>query len=436
MGFFWLYSQRSILTLFKLMKILQPARLYLVLFIFLTWVPVVRSQIYAPDANKILTTNYTSGFARVDTIFVVCSSDANGDPRTGTLNAKPPSGYSGVDFAWSKYNEINHNYDPPFFTETGVDESEAANLTSGGFRVRVADGVLLDTLFYAWLFIDTPYVETKIQNFTCEYLALRGNVQAAVFYYYDPGDQSQIQLQNGVRFEWTSEPHSDIPYPTLELNPVTYSPPYEDTWYYLTVTDSMGCTDRASLFYESINVKADMEPQPPSGEAPLEVTFLNNSVNAVKYKWFFGDDSISIHENPEPHIYFFPGEYEVVLAAESDAGCIDTMKYQWIEVEPSALEVPNVFTPNGDGYNDYFIVASISLRSIHVEVFSRNGRKVYEFEGYGEELRDWKGWDGKVSGGRYASPGVYYYIIEAVGWDNVHYESNIYHGFLHLIREK
>lgn len=394
------------------------------------------AQIFAPEASKAIPTEYASGFSRVDTIYVICRSDANGDDHTGTLGAKPPSGYSAVDFIWSKYNESNHNYDAPFYSESGVDVSYVNDLTSGGFRVRITDGGTLDNYYYAWLFVDTPYVANQIQNFTCEYVALNGFIRTAPFSYYDPGNNSEIQILNKSKFEWTSDPHTDLPYPTLELNPVTYTPPYEDTWFYLTVTDSMTCSDRASVFYESINVKADFEPQPASGEAPLEVSFTNNSMNAISYKWFFGDDTTSILEHPDPNIYYFPDDYEVILAAVSEAGCIDSMSYKWIEVEPSSLEIPNVFTPNEDGYNDYFYVAATSLRTLHVKVVSRDGKKIYEFEGQGDELREWKGWDGKVGGGRYASPGVYYYIIEAEGWDFVEYPGKIYRGVLHLIRDK
>jgi hypothetical protein len=43
------------------------------------------------------------------------------------------------------------------------------------------------------------------------------------------------------------------------------------------------------------------------------------------------------------------------------------------------------------------------------------------------------GWDGKLSGGSDASPGVYYYIIKAIGIDENEYDEQ---GPLHLMREK
>ena len=406
------------------------------LYSWLVFGPMVQGQITAPEASTYRLTAYTSGVPRVDTIYIFCSSDAAGDDRLGWLRVTPPPGYPIVDVAWSKYNESTFNYDPPFLTESGVGSSEASDLTSGGYRARLTDGGSLDTVYYAWLFVDTPLVSAAIQNFTCQYLALRGTAEPAPFYYYDPGDQSQIELVNLLEFEWTSIPDSDIPYPTLELNPITYSPPYEDTWYYLTVTDNMGCPDKDSVFYESIVVKADFEPEPAEGEAPLEVSFNNTSENAVAFKWFFGDEETSVLEVPEPHTYYVPGDYEVVLGAVSEAGCTDTLRYQYVTVEPSSLDVPNVFTPNEDGINDFFFVAASSLRYLNVKIMTRNGRKVYEFEGEGEELSGWQGWDGRIGGSRYASPGPYYYIIRAIGWDDILYSEKVYTGVVHLIREK
>ncbi len=393
------------------------------------------AQIFAPDASRKVPTEYTSGTSRIDTIYVFCSSDDAGDPRTGTLMARPPSGITDAIFTWSKYNDSSHTYDPPFLAERG-DESRAVDLSSGGYKVQITKDAAFDESYYAWLFVDTPYVASKFQNITCDYVALNGFIGTSEFNYYDPDDNSTINLNNGTKFEWTSDPDSDIPYPTLELNPVTYRPPYEDTWYYLTVTDSMACSDKASLFYESIVAKAEFEPDPDIGEAPLEVSFSNSSENAVEFKWRFGDDSTSILELPEPHTYYIPGDYYVILEVRSEAGCIEQTDSVKITVEPSELDVPNVFTPNGDGYNDYFIVSSKSLRTLHMKIMSRDGRKIYDFKGEGDKLHEWQGWDGKVGGSRDASPGIYYYIIEATGWDDVEYKSKIYRGVLHLFRDK
>lgn len=401
------------------------------------WSAISFGQISAPDASTTRLAEYPSGFPRADVIFVVCSSSANGDPLTSRLWATVP-GFFNVDFQWSKYNELIPGYDPPFFTETGVDVSEAGLLSSGGYRLRVFDGGSLDTLFYAWLFIDAPYVENEIQQDLCPRLVLAGDTASAFFTYYDPADNNAIYLNNGMGFEWKVEdPDTEIPFPTLILSPLfLYDPPVVDTRFSLIVTDSLGCSDVASFDYETIHVKADMEPSPTEGEAPLEVVFENKSKNAVSYYWIFGDEKTSILELPGNHIYYVPDEYEVTLFATSEENCTDSISFRYIKVEPSRLDIPNVFTPNGDNYNDYFIVSAKSLRYLHVKVLTRNGRKIYEFEGKGDALKEWEGWDGYIDGSRKASPGVYYYVIEALGWDDVEYKSRVYRGALQIIWER
>ena len=246
-----------------------------------------------------------------------------------------------------------------------------------------------------------------------------------------------VKLLNGITFLWSSDPESTIPRPDFLLDPQTFDPPLVDVTYNLQVTDSFGCISESSFFYESIHVKADFTVDPVKGEAPLEVTFTDKSVRASTYKWEFGEnkDSISDLSNPPPHIYYKPGEYSVKLTVESDMHCIDSMRSENIVVDPSKLDIPNVFTPDGDGLNDYFVVEASSLRYLSVEIFSRSGVKVYSFYGEGESLRKWKGWDGNVNNSsRKPTPGVYFYIIRAYGWDDVVYDSKEYTGFVYLYR--
>jgi hypothetical protein len=57
---------------------------------------------------------------------------------------------------------------------------------------------------------------------------------------------------------------------------------------------------------------------------------------------------------------------------------------------------------------------------------------VYRYVG---DPREWEGWNGKIDGTKGDAPtGVYYYVIDAVGWDGVRYRNGQYKGFLHLYR--
>jgi len=69
------------------------------------------------------------------------------------------------------------------------------------------------------------------------------------------------------------------------------------------------------------------------------------------------------------------------------------------------LTVPNSFSPNGDGVNDYWIIPGMEkYPAAYVKIFNRNGHKVYEANGSSIKF------DGRYHGDRLPS-GVYYYML-------------------------
>ena len=51
-----------------------------------------------------------------------------------------------------------------------------------------------------------------------------------------------------------------------------------------------------------------------------------------------------------------------------------------IVVETSLVDVPNVFTPNGDGNNDEFVVFTQSLKSMNIRIYNRWGGLVHSWK--------------------------------------------------------
>ncbi len=405
---------------------------YFFLTIALLVTVVAEAQLTAPGNIAVRYTLYPSAPAVKHPVFIYCN--ASGTQR-GTLNAVSPGGTGPFTFSWFSWSDATRSFSIPVRNETGVLTSTITNLIEGGYRVNITNGSGYSISLVGWVFLDSPHSSARLKNFTCDYVALSGTAAVDTFNYRDINTGSQIRLPNKVRFLWSSDPVSSIPYPDIELNPQTFSPPLENVTYNLHVTDSFTCSSESSFNYESIHVKADFSVDPSKGGAPLEVAFTDKSVRASKYKWVFGDDSLSFVSNPAPHTYYIPGEYQVKLIIESNLHCIDSMTYESIVVDDSDLQIPNVFTPNGDGMNDVFRVVKTSLRYVSVDIFTRNGMKVYEFYGEGELLKDWEGWNGNVNSSSIkASPGVYFYIIKALGWDDVRYDNKEYRGFVYLYR--
>ncbi|MBM3160566.1 MAG: gliding motility-associated C-terminal domain-containing protein, partial [Bacteroidetes bacterium] len=91
---------------------------------------------------------------------------------------------------------------------------------------------------------------------------------------------------------------------------------------------------------------------------------------------------------------------------------------------PLEYSVPNVFTPNGDGDNDFYGIISQNAISQEAVIIDRWGIKMTELNTPNAL------WDG-TSGGKEATDGVYFITYRIVGPNNI--EENG-HTFFHLIR--
>ncbi len=439
-------------------------------------IPLSEAQLTSPTANYADTLDYPV-HPENDAYFVFHAASP-GNTARGSLLATPPYGTPAFDFSWSRYDPSSNTFDPPFHTEPGVNSSRVDNLDPGCYQVHIT-AVDLDTTLRAWVFSNDPGVQVeKDQNgkikpykYTCDYLWLNGIAEADVLTYYDLANGNPVDLPNGMSFRWTADdPEYEILGAERFLDLIIYNnppysrPPTKDTRFTLTAVDSFGLSRADDVLYESVHVKAEfttyiedqdnpgawIEEPNPAGEAPLEVRFINLSENGIEFQWTLVDSAKTGEENSEVitealedsvvYTYYIPDRYYPTMTAYSDAGCVDSFPLGTrveIQVEPSELDAPNVFTPNGDGVNDYFLVQAKSLKSFKITIFSRSGRKVYEFEQDGEKF-EWEGWDGTINGKgeNYAQPGVYYYVIEAVGWDAERYRGRPpYKGFVYLYRE-
>jgi len=94
------------------------------------------------------------------------------------------------------------------------------------------------------------------------------------------------------------------------------------------------------------------------------------------------------------------------LTATNSFGCSATDEMT-LTVSRLCIDPPNVFTPNGDGFYDKWVVINGSCTKIvKVSVFNRWGGRVYENDRYANE------WDGTYKG-KQLPDGTYYYIVEA-----------------------
>ena len=114
------------------------------------------------------------------------------------------------------------------------------------------------------------------------------------------------------------------------------------------------------------------------------------------------------------------GITEVRLQVRDDDYIVEEANVLKITISESHLEMPNAFSPNGDGINDRYQAKSNSksIVEFHAYIFNRYGQKLYEWT-------DWQnrdgGWDG-TSHGHPVKDGVYYVYVKARGADGIEYE--------------
>ena len=447
-------------------------RASLTLCLFALLFAPAHAQIQSPLADFSDSLVYIT-FPEKDPYFVFHTPDPAGVPVMGSLEATYPAGTTPFDFTWTRWDTVSASFQP-YWTENG-DKSSIDNLDWGCYRVHISS-LDTDTLFRAWIFRNDPRVElvnenglVKPYNFTCDYLVLESILVADTILYYDLTSNQRLSIPNNLSFEWTSDNDGyEIPGATVLTditiynNPPSSRPPTKDTRFTLTAVDSFGLSRSDEVLYESVHVRAEFkiaiedddnpgqwtEQENPSGEAPLLTRFRNFSENGVDFKWVLVDSAktgiadniitLSVEDSVE-HTYYYPGYYFPKLYAYSEGGCVDSfplVRPIEIQVEHSVLDVMNVFTPNGDTYYDVFKVHSKSLKNFRITIYNRNGKKVYEYEQREEKL-EWEGWDGTIfgKGNRFAESGVYFYVIEALGWDGDRYRKHEpYKGFIHLYR--
>jgi len=153
--------------------------------------------------------------------------------------------------------------------------------------------------------------------------------------------------------------------------------PQVSTSYFVQVSDE--CQTFSTTAVAVVQVVKPMAnfyiaTQNPMQGLPVQLT--NASFNAWSYTWSFGDGNGSFLVNPT-HVYTQPGAYEITLIATDQKGCVDSIS-KWIEIAPERyIYLPNSFTPDGDGLNEYFYGRFIGLLSARFYIFNRWGEEIF-----------------------------------------------------------
>lgn len=299
------------------------------------------------------------------------------DANSGAINAIVTGGTQPLTYSWSN----------------GVNTEDLTNTPPGDYTLTVTDANGC-TISDSWAINRFDPLEINVEtqtDFNCETRFV---------------DQTFIANVTGgippYQINWSSGTVSGANNEIMNTD--------QDGLVIVTVTDSFGCTTSYSHNVE-IPVLGDADfNQNSTGfstfgfysiEDPIQ--FTNTSTgDYVSVSWDFGDGNFSSEENPT-HTYLTIGSYTVTQTVTYPFGCVYT-KTITLNIEKGySLIMPNAFTPNNDGMNDFFNPSFIGLSNMKLDIYDTWGSLVYSE--VGENL---KGWNGKIKDSE-AENGNYYF---------------------------
>ncbi len=178
----------------------------------------------------------------------------------------------------------------------------------------------------------------------------------------------------------------------------------------LKAVDSATCnvvdTTRFDIVVSSKPIASfSFTPNPPQENTAVE--FQNTSIGATDYIWRYGDgDTLRTSStNPVRHIFNETDTFRTCLVALNPIGCPDTTCRNIAAKIYPLLDVPNAFTPNGDGINDQVFVRGFGITNMTWRIYNRWGAVVFETSDR------YQGWDGRYKGSMQPQE-VYHYVLD------------------------
>ncbi|RYY85226.1 MAG: PKD domain-containing protein, partial [Chitinophagaceae bacterium] len=171
----------------------------------------------------------------------------------------------------------------------------------------------------------------------------------------------------------------------------------------LTVTTDAGCTDDTTMqvivFLQPV-IDAGPSFTVPSGTV-VQLRPTANDSSSLQFSWSPAADFVNATVLSGVITALRNQTYTLTALGAGNCTASDTVSVRIL----NPLNIPNAFSPNGDGINDTWNIGNLAdYPGAGVEVFNRYGQKVYSATGYSTP------WDGRSSG-KPLPIGTYYYVI-------------------------
>lgn len=261
-------------------------------------------------------------------------------------------------------------------------------------------GCVADTLIEDYVVIGGPYGEpswTQNVGFCAQGASFSvSNPQNVFGSIWEMGDLNTVTNDLDFNYNYSSQG--------------TYTPG-------VTLFDSLGCEvfyplNDITVLDDGLTAGFSINPNPVEQGALAVFSDQSVTIGApiVTWSWNFGNNqSIDVLTNSNQSTsYPVGGYYDITLIVTDAIGCIDSIT-QSIFVKDPDIYVPNVFTPNGDGTNDFFNLPFDGFKSYNIIITNRWGNIVWNRDR--DAAKPLLLWDGTDDGGADCTDGVYFYML-------------------------
>ena len=221
------------------------------------------------------------------------------------------------------------------------------------------------------------------------------------------GDTGELQASGGYYYEWKPVSAGII----VPYDSIAKILPTQSTTFSVRVSDNC-YSDSATI---NVTVKA-LPDFSITGDTSIYLgemakIYIKPAPDVDSFIWF-PESLLAPGSNPLSAVVFARPDssaYLYVFVRNID-GCrgVDSVL---ITILDGFVAIPNAFTPNGDGLNDYFFLisrGSVTVNYFHV--YNRWGEAVYSYSG---PIDQSQGWDGRFRG-KDQDPGNYTFVYEVV----------------------
>lgn len=224
------------------------------------------------------------------------------------------------------------------------------------------------------------------------------------------GSSYFLSVNEGVSYSWTPKTSLD--------NPASRTPkasPIVSTMYTVTLKDRFGCTDTAQQFIvvkNNTELVADIKNNEYVCQPNDSISFVDNSRGEItEWHWDFGNGKTSKLSNPATQYYYSVSGFSTIpvkLTVKDKSGCESTKAKSLKVVNLCTVMVPNAFTPNNDGSNDWlYPLNAYKATNLKFSVFNRYGQLIFSTQNW--QIK----WNGEINNSA-APTGLYLWVLEYI----------------------